>query len=172
MTAPIAAPRADEYAPFYAGYVAQVTGDPLDMLIDDAEAWRAMLTGLPEERGGHRYAEGKWSIREVLGHVIDTERIMSYRLLRLARRDPAPMPGFDENDYVAVAGSDDRTLADLWAEWAAVRVGTIALVKSLDPAALDFVGTASGKPVSARAMLYIVTGHALHHRRILEERYL
>lgn len=172
MTSPFSAPGADEYAPFYAGYVAQVTGDPLTLLVEDGAAWARHLAALPPARGGHRYAEGKWTIREMLGHVIDTERIMSYRLLRLARRDPSPMPSFDENHYVAQAGSDHRALDDLAAEWAAVRASTLALVRSLDPTALDFVGTASGKPVSARAMLYIVVGHSLHHRRILEERYL
>jgi uncharacterized damage-inducible protein DinB len=172
MTATFIAPGADEYAPFYAGYVAQVTGNPLQTLIDDGAAWGALLSTLPESRGGYRYADGKWTIREVLGHVIDTERIMSYRLLRLARRDPAALPGFDENVYVDSAGSDSRTLADLAAEWTAVRASTIHLVRSLDPASLDFVGTASGKPVSARAMLWIVAGHSLHHRRIVEERYL
>jgi uncharacterized damage-inducible protein DinB len=164
-------PGADEYAPFYAGYVAQVTGDPLAMLRDDAAAWHQLLSAIPESRGGYRYAEGKWSVREVLGHVIDTERIMSYRLLRLARQDPAPMASFDENSYVAHAGSDHRTVADLARELQAVRAGTVALIESLDPATLTFVGTASSKPVSGRAMLYIVAGHSLHHRRIVEERY-
>jgi uncharacterized damage-inducible protein DinB len=165
-------PAPDEYAPFYAGYVAQVGDDPIAQLAADGAAWGALLAAIPDARGSWRYGPDKWSIKEVVGHVIDTERIMSYRLLRLAREDATPLPGFDENAYVPHAGSDARPLADLAAELEAVRRATLALVRSIAPTALDFRGTASGQPMTARALLWIVAGHATHHRRIVEERYL
>ncbi|MCU0646940.1 MAG: DinB family protein [Gemmatimonadaceae bacterium] len=168
----IAPPGADEYAPFYAGYVSQITGDPLTILLDDGASWQGVLGTIAESHAGHRYAPGKWSIREVVGHVIDAERIFAYRLLRMARRDPTPLPSFDENHYVETAASDARPLAELAAELAAVRASTVALIRSLDDASLGFVGTASTKSVSARALVYITAGHSVHHRRILEERYL
>lgn len=165
-------PEPAEYASVHAGYVAAVPdGDLLGLLATQAGAVRAALTPLTPARGGHRYAPGKWSVREVLGHCIDAERIFAYRALRIARGDTTPLPGFDENDYVAASGSDARRMQELLAEFDAVRSGTIALYASLPPDAWGRTGVASDNAVSVRALAYITAGHVAHHLRILRERY-
>ena len=166
-------PDATEFAPFYAGYVAAVPeGDIVTSLRRDGDEWQSLLAELPEARGGHRYAEGKWSIRQVVGHVIDAERIFTYRALRIARGDATPLAAFDENAYVETAGSDHRTLSALAEELQAVRAASVALFNSLPDDAWARTGTASGKSVSVRALAYITAGHAQHHLKILRERYL
>ncbi len=166
-------PDGSEFAPFYSGYVANVPdGDIVAVLRDGARELSAVLASIPEERGGFRYAEGKWSVREVLGHVIDAERIFTYRALRMARGDQTPLASFDENAYVGAAGSDARTIADLSEELMAVRESTIRLFASLPDEAWARAGVASANPVTVRALAYITAGHAHHHLRILRERYL
>jgi uncharacterized damage-inducible protein DinB len=176
MTTPLAAPAppaADEYAAYYAGYVvAAAADDVMRLLRAQAAALRAACGALDADGARFRYAPGKWSVKEVIGHIADTERIFQYRLLRIARGDTTPLPGFDENAYVAAAGSDAHPLDELLREFAAVRGATLALVHGLDAAAWARRGTASGAEVSARAVLYILAGHAEHHLRILRERYL
>ncbi|GGF76504.1 hypothetical protein GCM10010912_21990 [Paenibacillus albidus] len=132
----------------------------------------AMFGGLSEEKGDYRYAPGKWSIKEVLGHLIDTERIMSYRLLRIARGDKTPLAGFEEGDYVAAAGFGRFTLQELLGQYKAVRESTLALVASLPEEVSTLAGTANGNPISARAQAAILIGHELHHLNIIRERYL
>jgi uncharacterized damage-inducible protein DinB len=167
-----APPAADEYAAWYAGYVAAVgDADPVAILSDQRSVVERELAGLDETRALHRYAPGKWSVKEVLGHVTDAERIFAYRLLRIARGDATPLPGFEENAYVAAAGFDARPMADVAAEWRAVREATLALLGTLDAAALERRGTASGYPVSARALVWIIAGHPAHHLSVLRERY-
>jgi uncharacterized damage-inducible protein DinB len=167
----LTAPGADEYAPFYAGYVAQVIEPPTpETLRRQGDATLALLSTARDD-GDFAYAEGKWTVRQLLGHITDTERVMSYRLLRIARGDATPLPGFDENAFMAHAGFGDRTLADLAAEFDAVRQATVRLVASLGAEALSRRGVASGAPVSARALLYIIAGHELHHRALLVQRY-
>ena len=166
-------PARDEYAPFYHTYVGAVPdGDLLGMLDESLQETLGLLGGIGEGGGGRRYAEGKWSVREVVGHMADTERVMAYRALRIARGDRTPLPGFDENAFVAAAGFDRRTLADLSDELAAVRAATLHLFRPLDEEALARRGTASGSEVTVRALAWIVAGHEMHHRRILRERYL
>jgi uncharacterized damage-inducible protein DinB len=166
-------PDATEFAPFYAGYVAAVPeGDILSILRRGGSEWETVLATLPEARADYRYAEGKWSIRQVVGHLSDAERIFSYRALRIARGDQSPLASFDENAYAETAGSDRRTLSALAAELKIVREGTIALFNSLPEEAWTRTGTASGKTVSVRALAYITAGHAEHHLKILRERYL
>jgi len=165
-------PRADEYAPFYAGYVARVPHAPIpDLLRDGFAASRALLEAMPEQSARYRYAPGKWSVKEIVGHMADSERVLAYRALRFARGDTTPLPGFDENHYVAAAGFDDRALDDLLAEWASVRDATRTLAESLNAESLQRVGTANEAPCSVRALLHIIVGHELHHRAILAERY-
>jgi uncharacterized damage-inducible protein DinB len=172
MSSGASRPADTEYAPFYAGYVNAVPeGDIVALLREHGAALDAALAAVPEERGSHRYAEGKWSIREVVGHLIDAERIFSYRALRIARGDTTPLAPFDENAYTAAAGSDARPLRDLRDELRAVRASTTWLFASLSAEAWTRVGIASGKAISVRALAYIVTGHAIHHQRILAERY-
>jgi uncharacterized damage-inducible protein DinB len=166
-------PEATEFAPFYAGYVAAVPeGDIINILRRDGDEWQTVLAVLPEARGDHRYAEGKWSIRQLVGHVSDAERIFAYRALRIARGDQSPLASFDENAYAETAGSDRRTISALAAELRVVRESTVALFSSLPEDAWTRTGTASGKTVSTRALAYITAGHAQHHLKILRERYL
>jgi hypothetical protein len=165
-------PEATEYAPFYAHYVSAVPeGDVVSALRDSGREITAALASIPESRGGFRYAEGKWSIRELVGHVIDAERIFTYRALRLARADATPLPAFEENDYVRSAGSDARTIADLVAELRAVRESSIRMFASFPEDAWTRTGIVSGRPVSVRALAYITAGHARHHLAILRDRY-
>ena len=167
-----ARPHSSEYPPFYNTYVSVVPeGDVLSILRDGGRELHDAIMAVPEQRGGFRYAEGKWSIREVVGHIIDAERIFSYRALRFARGDAAPLAGFDENDYVRAAGSDQRTLASLGQELGVVRESTLQLFQSLPADAWVRRGNASGKDISVRALAYVIAGHAAYHLRLLHERY-
>ena len=130
-----------------------------------------MLGTLSEARALHRYAPGKWSVKEVLGHLCDTERIYAYRALRFARNDATPLPGFEEDDYVPAGRFDARPLRDLLDEWQAVRSATLALYRGLDGDALLRRGVANGNLISVRAMAWLAAGHALHHLGVLRERY-
>lgn len=169
----IARPGADEYDPYYGTYIGKVPdGDLRSMLASQLAETLALIRSIPESRGGHRYAPDKWSIKEVLGHIADGERIFAYRALRIGRGDPTPLPGFEQNDYVPMGGFDARTLRDLADELAAIRQATIHLFAHLDQAALERRGTASGKAVSVRALAYIIAGHERHHVGILKTRYL
>ena len=165
-------PLPGEYAPFYEKYVARVKGDVLDALERQMGETAALLAGIPEARAGHRYAPGKWSIREVAGHLADTERIMVYRALRAARGDRTPLPGFEEDDYVAQGGFDARPLAGLAAELEAVRRATLLFFRGLPPDAWARRGVANGAEMSVRALAHVVAGHELHHREVLRTRYL
>ncbi len=166
-------PAEDEYAPYYGRYISLVPdGDLCVMLASQLADTLALVRAIPEQRGSHRYAEGKWSIKEVIGHVSDCERIMSYRALRFARGDQTPLPGFEQNDYVPPGGFDRRTLQDLGEELTAVRQATLHLLQHLDPAALTHDGTASGNRVTVRALAYIIAGHERHHVEILKAKYL
>lgn len=165
-------PAADEFAPYYARYVEAVPdGDVLETLERQLEEMVALMDGFGEAGAAHRYAEGKWSVKEVLGHVTDAERVFTYRAMCAARGEPGALPSFDENLYVANADFDARTLNSLLGELTAVRRATLALFRSLDPAVLSRRVTASGVPVSVRALAWIVAGHDRHHQDILRARY-
>jgi hypothetical protein len=171
-TALRARPDASEYAPFYHAYVASVPdGDVIELLRSGGRELVEVIGRIPEDRGSFRYGPDKWSIRDVIGHLIDAERIFSYRALRVARSDRTPLPGFEENSYVQTAGSDARTVADLTRELGVVRESTVLLFDSLPDEAWGRSGVASENEVSVRALAYIVAGHARHHLRILRERY-
>jgi hypothetical protein len=171
-TLPHVRPDATEYAPFYARYVAEVPeDDPVVALRASGRELLDALATVPESRGGFRYAADKWSVREVIGHLIDAERIFGYRALRLARADATPLPGFEENDYARTAGSDARTLADLTGELRVVRDGTVRLFESFLEEAWPRRGVVNGREVSVRALAYITAGHARHHLAVLRERY-
>ncbi len=169
----ITRPDAAEFAPYYGTYISEVSGtDALAALIAQRASTPKFLAAIPESRAGFRYADGKWSIREVVGHLSDAERIFSYRLLRFARADATPLASFDENTYVPAGDFERRSLADVAAEFAAVREATLALVNGLTPEALLRTGTASGKIMSARALAWVIAGHEVHHLRVLGERYM
>lgn len=166
-------PSAYEYADYYASYVKLVPeGNMAEILEKQMKETVMMLSALTDHKSEHRYAPGKWSIKEVIGHVTDTERIMSYRLLCIARGETVSLPGYDENKYVEVANFDNLTLKELLDHFACVRQSTIHLLKSLSEENLMRKGTANNTEVSARALLTIIAGHELHHRNIIQERYL
>jgi uncharacterized damage-inducible protein DinB len=178
MTATAAVPRAtrpapDEYAPYYGTYINKVRdGDVVRTLKTQIGDTVAFLRAIPESREGHRYAPGKWSIREVVGHVCDAERIFVYRALRFARNDSTPLPGFDENAFVGASRFDDRTLASLIAEFEAVRAATLPFFDALFPEEWTRHGTASGKGMSVRGVAWVIAGHELHHLDVLRTRYV
>lgn len=166
-------PAAGDYDPYYDRYLDQLGpgADPVDLLERGEREIHDLLSPLGDERARFRYAPGKWSIKEMLVHVLDTERIFAYRLLRIARGDPTPLAGFEQDDYAPASEADRRPLADILAEYHAVRDATLHLVSSLSPEALTRRGTASDAPVSAPALIYIMAGHERHHLRLLREKY-
>jgi hypothetical protein len=166
-------PEVGEYAAAFGDYVARVADDEdvLAVLVTQLDEVLARLNRIPETRGDYRYAPGKWSIKEMVGHLSDTERVFAYRALRIGRGDATPLPGFDDQSYVTEVGAGDRTLADLAAEWGDVRRATIALFRNLPARAWQRRGIASDQPISVRALAYIIAGHMRHHLEVLEARY-
>lgn len=168
----IARPAAEEYAPFYAGYVASVgDADVVRLLETQPAELRLLCEPLSEEGALARYAPGKWSVKEVVGHLSDAERVFSYRLLRISRGDATPLAGYDEGRYVAAARFDRLPLALLLEELGAVRASTLALAREIEPDAWALTGEANGFRVSARALAFITAGHMRHHVGVLRERY-
>jgi hypothetical protein len=166
-------PGEDEFAPYYAKYVSRVPdGDITHTLAEQGDAFLSRLKQLSEEQAAFAYAPEKWTVKEVICHVTDAERIFAYRMLRIARGDATPLPSFDENAYAAASAANDRPLDTLLGEFAAVRGATLALLRWLPAAAWTRHGTASGHGVSVRGLAWIAAGHAMHHERILRERYL
>jgi uncharacterized damage-inducible protein DinB len=172
-TAAIVRPKADEHAEYYGRYISQVPeGDLVTLLREQIIDTVALLSGVSPERANYAYAPGKWTIKEVVGHMIDVERVMSFRALWFARNDKTDLPGFDENQWVPHSNSASRTLDDLLEEFQVVRAATVHLAKHLDAGALERRGNASGNPVSVRALLYIIAGHERHHAALFRDRYL
>jgi hypothetical protein len=166
-------PGVDEYAVAFADYVDRVAEDEdiVAVLVTQLDQVLARLGAIAEARGDYRYEPEKWSIKEMVGHLCDTERVFAYRALRIGRGDTTPLPSFDDQAYVAEVRAGDRTLADLAAEWGDVRRATIALFRNLPAEAWHRRGTASDQPISVRALAYIIVGHVRHHLQVLEERY-
>jgi len=164
-------PRPEEHAEYYARYIRLVGDDALAALRAQSAATPRMLSGLSESQAMHRYAPGKWSVKEVVGHITDAERVFGYRALRFARADRTPLPGFDENAWVPAGNFDRRTMPELVSTYEAVRAATVALLSSFDEEALTRVGTANDTPFSVRALAHIMAGHELHHVALLRERY-
>jgi hypothetical protein len=168
-------PGPSEYAPFYAGYISAIAalgdGDILATLERQTSEVRQLAASIPAERETFRYGEDKWSVREVFGHLIDGERVFSYRTLRFSRGDQTPLPGFEENDYVAASHFDSRPLSSLVDELVLLRQANLALFRGLAPEDWPRTGTANGHPVSVRALAFIMAGHVQHHFNILRDRY-
>ena len=165
-------PEPTEYAEFYANYVSKVPGnDVLSVLESQRLQMLQLFAGRSERDGSFRYAPGKWTVKEVLGHITDTERIFAYRALRIARGDRTPLPGFEQDDFVKNGGFSERTLVGLAEEFALVRGASLALFRSFPEEAWARRGVASQKEVTTRALAFITAGHQMHHRIILEERY-
>ena len=168
-----ARPATSEFAAYYGKYIELVKGDDiLAALEQQLPATLALLLGLTEAQANHSYEPGKWSIKEVVGHVVDAERIFAYRALRIARNDQTPLPGFEQNGYVENANLEAIALADLAEELELVRRSNLAMFRQFSPEAWRRLGTASDNPVSARALAYIIAGHELHHIGLLRTRYL
>ena len=165
-------PQPDEFSPYYATYINTVSENVLGELEHQATSFPKFLKLISDEKAYYAYAEGKWTVKEVVGHMIDTERIMAYRALRIARNDQTPLASFEENDYVANAAFNDRSLESLSEEFVAVRISNVYLFKHLSAEEFSRMGTASDKAVSVRALLYIIVGHVNHHWKVIEERYL
>lgn len=166
-------PRPDEYAPPFERYVSRVTEtDVLGALERQKDELPATLAGVRERAEGHRYAAGKWSVREVVGHMIDSERIFGYRAVCVARGEKASLLGFDENDYAAHATFDEYPLPELLDEFVHVRQGHVAFFRHLDAAAWLRTGVANANPISVRAIAFVMVGHVRHHLGVLQERYL
>jgi hypothetical protein len=166
-------PQPGEYTPYYDRYISLVTAnDILAALEDQRRQMLLLLCGRAEADGDLRYAPEKWSLKELLGHVNDTERIMSYRALRISRADATPIEGYEQDDYVRNGPFAGRPLADLIEDYIAVRRATISLFRNLDEPAWSRRGVANQNEVTVRALAYIIAGHELHHRRVLEEKYL
>jgi len=165
-------PSQTEYAPFYAGYVALVPEtDILAVLEGQIDAIHRLLAPVPAEKESYRYAEGKWSIRQVLGHLVDGERVFAYRALRFGRGDRTPLPGFEQDLWVPECHAASRPWPELLADFAAVRAASLHLFRSFAPADWERRGEACDIEVSVRAIAWILAGHELHHRRIVRERY-
>jgi uncharacterized damage-inducible protein DinB len=166
-------PQPTEYAPYYEKYIALVPeGDIVATLSRQLDDTLSLLRSLTEAQGDSRYAPGKWSIKELVGHVIDGERIFAHRALRFARNDQTPLPGFEQDDYVRAGNFGNRRLSDLADEFEQVRRATLSLLRSLDDEAWLRRGAANDTEVSVRALAYILAGHETHHKQILRERYL
>lgn len=165
-------PEPGEYAPYYERYISLISGsDILTTLDSERRKTMLLLSGRDEEEGNFRYAPDKWTAKEVIGHVCDTERIFAYRALRIARGDRTPIEGFEQDDYVRNGPFGRVALADVIEDYIAVRRATLTLLRNLDATAWLRKGIANKNEVSVRAIAYTLAGHEVHHRRILEEKY-
>ncbi|WP_239616752.1 DinB family protein [Cohnella mopanensis] len=166
-------PAQNEYGAYYHQYVSLVPdGDIQDILAGLLEHMSAYLSDIPETQGNYRYAPGKWSIKEVIGHINDNERIMSYRLLRIARGDQTPLAGYDQDEFMQGVDFDSSSLADLIEDYISVRRATLTLLRGLSEEAWTRSGSANNCVLSARSLAYIIAGHEIHHLNIIKERYI
>lgn len=167
-------PAAGEFAPETIMYIGLLPDDGrvLDHLADNLKATSDFILSLPEERLTHRYAEGKWTIKEILVHISDDERIYAYRALRFARNDQTDLPGFEQDDYAIHLGANERAIKDILNELATVRQATISLFEGFDSEALTRAGMADGRIMSVRAAAYHIAGHEMRHLNVIKERYL
>lgn len=169
---PLPRPAHSEHADYYRRYIDQVRDDDvLAHLRREGAHTLALLTKIGEDRAAFRYAPDKWSIKQVLGHIVDGERLFAHRALAIARRDPADQPSMEQDDWMAAAGFDRRTMASLCNEFRAVRAATLALVESFDAEVGLRSGRASGNPFTVRSLVWTIAGHEAHHMAVLGERY-
>lgn len=164
-------PQPEECPEWAQNYIKHVQGDLIELLVQQADSWPEQLESM-QGRADYAYAPGKWTVKEMAGHVIDTERILVYRLTAFARAEKAALPGFEEDDYVKNARFKERTLQSLAEEFTLLRKANVYLFRSLDEQELDRIGAASGRRISVRAILHVIAGHVAHHSQILKERYL
>jgi hypothetical protein len=166
-------PNANEYAPYYERYVSLVGGEDIEQILAaQAPDSITLFSRFSEEKGEFRYAPGKWSVKEVIGHLTDSERVFAYRALRIARADQTPLEGFEQDDYVKNGPFSQISVAALIEEFAHVRSATTSLFRNLTGEEWSRRGVANKVEVTVRGLAFIIAGHELHHRKILEERYL
>lgn len=166
-------PDISEYPEYCRSYIEMVPeGSILDILNVKKEMVHKLFSGMTDEQADFRYEHGKWSLKEVLGHITDTERILAYRLLRISRGDRTPLPGYSEDDYVREAGFRLRTISSLLEDYQIVRSSTISMIKGIPFTCWEREGTANGYNITARAIPYMIAGHELHHLKIMKEKYL
>jgi len=166
-------PDISEYDPYYEHYVSLAAGhDIIGLLGSQPTRLQDIFTAMPEEKGDFRYAEGKWSIKELLGHIIDGERMFAYRTFRISRGDETPIEGFEQDGYIENAHSNDRSFADLLDEFSLLRRANMIFFKNMTDDAWLRAGTANNVKVSVRALAYIMAGHIEHHLEVLKDRYL
>lgn len=164
-------PEAGEYAEYYDKYVSLVDGDLMSTLGSQSAELNGIFGDLPDEKGTFKYADDKWTLKEVLSHIIDCERIFAYRMLRISREDKTPIEGYEQNDYIENSNANNRTFADLLEEFDLQRRSNMLFVRNLSDEASQRLGTASDCTVSVRALVYMLAGHVTHHVNILKERY-
>ncbi|MBC7616871.1 MAG: DinB family protein [Pedobacter sp.] len=164
-------PQTHEYPEWGQNYIRQVDGDVLAILNEQATGFPNFINNLVE-KSDYAYAPGKWTIKELIGHIIDTERILVYRLLCFARGETASLPGFEEDDYVANAHFKDRSLFSMAEEFSLLRKSNLYLINTLNEEELSRLGSANGNQMSVRAIVYVLAGHVIHHSKIINERYL
>jgi uncharacterized damage-inducible protein DinB len=173
LSAAAIAPAEDEFAPHYKTYINVVPqGDIIGILNNQIAETLALYSQVPEESAGYRYSEGKWTVRQTLGHIIDSERVFAYRALRFSRLDPTPLASFDQNVFVDNGPSESATLAQLHEEFEAVRLATVCLFRGFREQDWARSGIASNARITVRALARVIAGHELHHRRILVGHYL
>lgn len=166
-------PQPGDAAPYFQKYIDLVPGGDIVQLLQEAKMdMIALLQALPPEKWDFRYAEGKWSVREMILHMIDTERIFTYRALRIARNDQTPLPGFEQDDYIPFSNATNRSWNSLISEYVAVREATIQLFKNFTPEMWQHTGTASNNTISVLALAYVTCGHERHHLNVLNDKYL
>jgi uncharacterized damage-inducible protein DinB len=165
-------PSEGDFAPFYANYIKNVPDDALKAFESQLNTTNTFFKSIPQGKIDYRYAEGKWSIKEIIGHLIDNERVMSYRALAISRNEKQSLPGFDENDYIRESNYSKRNYPDLVEELKKIRESNILMFKNFSEEILNRRGVANNSEVTVRAILFIITGHELHHINIIKERYL
>ena len=166
-------PEKSEYDPYYERYVSLVQNDDVnDVLAKQTAELRNLFSGLPEEKGLHAYDEGKWTIKEVISHLIDGERMFAYRVLRIARGDKTPIEGFEQDGYIENSHANGRSFAELLDEFDLLRRANVLFFNNLKSDDWLRIGTANDVEVSVRALAFVMAGHIIHHRNILKERYL
>lgn len=165
-------PKKGDYPGYFENYFKTInSNNPVNTLLTQSEEMFDLLNNISDEKANKSYAEGKWSIKEVLGHLIDTERVMSYRSLAIARGERQSLPGFEQDDYVKEADFNSRKINDLLEEYKTVRESTVSLFKTFNENIYDKKGTANNSPVTVRAIMFMIPGHEKHHINILKERY-
>jgi hypothetical protein len=169
----ISRPDKSEYPEYFETYIKLVKDDNVFRFMESQIlGMQAFLSEIPEDKEAFTYSEGKWTLKEVFGHVIDTERIMSYRALRFARNDKTPLAGFDEKEYVKHSNFNDRSIYELAHEFGLVREANLAMFKSFDEAALSRKGIANDNELSVKALIYVIAGHTMHHMNVIRSKYL